>query len=137
MPGPSPGAGQLPVQAPAEPERGLARNRTQVLIDFEPNVHLNKAYISAAQEDTAETERLVRTWFRGAVRDLAQRLNLRHHACRALGMAAAAAAAVECLRSAFEEPSWAHPFIEPFLPYYDSIRNHSQYVEFLAELPRG
>ncbi len=129
--------GQLPVQAPAEPERRLARNRAQEVNYFEPNVYLAEAYISAAQGETAETERLVRTWFRGAVRDLAQRLNLRHNVCRALGMAAAASAAVECLRSAFEEPSWAHPFIEPFLPYYDSIRNDSQYVEFLAELARG
>jgi len=129
--------GQLPVQAPAEPERRLARNRAQEVNYFEPNVYLAEAYISAAQGETAETERLVRTWFRGAVRDLAQRLNLRHNVCRALGMAAAASAAVECLRSAFEEPSWAHPFIEPFLPYYDSIRNDSQYVEFMAELARG
>jgi len=129
--------GQLPVQAPAEPERRLARNRAQEVNYFEPNIYLAEAYISAAQGETAETERLVRTWFRGAVRDLAQRLNLRHNVCRALGMAAAASAAVECLRSAFEEPSWAHPFIEPFLPYYDSIRNDSQYVEFMAELARG
>lgn len=130
-------AGRLPVHAPAEPERRLARNRAQGLIEFEPNVYLAKAYISAAHGNTAETERLVRTWFRGSVRDLAQRLNLRHHTCRALGMAAAASAAVECLRSAFEEPGWAHPFIEPFLPYYDSIRNDSLFVELLAELQRS
>lgn len=52
-------------------------------------------------------------------------------------MATAASAALDCLRSEFEEPSWAHPFIEPFLPFYDSIRNDPQYVELLAELPRG
>ena len=130
-------AGRPPVQAPAEPERKLARKRAQGLIEFEPNVYLARAYISAAHGNTAETERLVRAWFRGSVRDLAQRLNLRHHTCRALGMAAAASAAVECLRSAFEEPGWAHPFIEPFLPYYDSIRNDSLFVELLAELQRS
>lgn len=129
--------GPIPVEKSAVVKRTLERVRAHGLIDFEPNVHLAKAYISAAQGDIPETERLVRTWFRGAVRDLAQRLNLRHQACRALGMAAAASAAVECLRSAFEEPSWAHPFIEPFLPYYDAIRNDSRYIALLAELPRG
>ena len=128
---------RLPVQAPAEPERRQARNRAQGLIEFEPNVYLARAYISAARGNIPETERLVRTWFRGSVRDLAQRLNLRHHTCRALGMAAAASAAIECLRSAFEEPGWAHPFIEPFLPYYDSIRNDSLFVELLADLQRS
>ena len=130
-------AGQLPVKAPAEPERRLARNRAQGLIEFEPNVYLARAYSSAAEGDTSETERLVRTWFREVTQDLAERLNLRHHACRALGMAAAASAAVECLRSALVEPSQAHPFIEPFLPYYDAIRNDSMYLGFLSELRRG
>ena len=130
-------AGQLSVQAPAEPERRLARNRAQALIEFEPNVYLARAYSSAAEGDAPETERLVRTWFREATQDLAERLILRHHACRALGVAAAASAAVECLRSAFEEPSRAHPFIEPFLPYYDAIRNDSMYLGFLSELRRG
>jgi hypothetical protein len=121
------------LEEPAEPER----NRAPGFLDFEPNGYLYQAYISAAEGDTPESERLVRTWFREAVRDLAERLILRHHACRALGMAAAASTAVECLRSAFEEPSPADPFIEPFLPYYDSIRNDSRFVEFLAELQRS
>jgi hypothetical protein len=59
---------------------------------------------------------------------------LQHHACRALAMAAAASAAVECLRSGLVEPSQVIPFIEPFLPYYDSLRNDPGFVEFVAEI---
>jgi len=76
----------------------------------------------------------VRAWLREATRDLAELTVLRHHACRALGLAGAASAAVECLRSGLAEPSQVMPFIEPFLPYYDSLRNDPVFVEFLAEI---
>jgi TolB-like protein/DNA-binding winged helix-turn-helix (wHTH) protein/Flp pilus assembly protein TadD len=101
---------------------------------FETPKYLAMAYLTAAEGDTAETERLVRTWMREATRDRAELALLRHHACRALGMAAAAAAAVECLRSGLVEPSQVTPFIEPFLPYYDSLRSDPGFVEFLAEI---
>jgi hypothetical protein len=54
-------------------------------------------------------------------------------ACQVLGMAGAASAAVDCLRKAFAEPSNAHPFFEPYLPYYDSIREDPAFTELLAE----
>ena len=47
---------------------------------------------------------------------------------------AAVTATLECLRSALEEPSRVIPFIEPFLPYYDSIREDPRFVEFVAKL---
>ena len=123
------GAGLIQIESRSKLEREL--------FDFKPNAYLARAYISAAEGDAPETKRLVRTWFRAAMQDLAERLILRHHACRALGMAAATSAAVECLRSALVESSQVHPFIEPFLPYYDAIRNDSLYLEFLSELRRG
>lgn len=105
--------------------------------EAEPNADLVMAYLSAVKGDPAETERRVRAWFRGATRDLAEKLAQRHHACRALGLAAAARAAIECLEAGLAEPSQVHPFIEPLLPYYDSIRDEQTYVDFLAGLPGG
>jgi hypothetical protein len=49
-------------------------------------------------------------------------------------MAAAVSAAVECVRSGLSELSFVMPFVEPFLPYYDSMRNDPGFVEFLAEI---
>jgi hypothetical protein len=93
---------------------------------------LAMAYVTAAEGDTAETERLVRAWFRIAPGDLATMVSDRPHACRALGMAAAVAAAIECLEEGFVEPSLMAPFVEPFLPYYDPIRSDPAYVRFMA-----
>ena len=45
-----------------------------------------------------------------------------------------ATATVECIQSSLTEPSYEIPFIEPYLPYYDSIREEPEFVEFLAEL---
>jgi hypothetical protein len=56
------------------------------------------------------------------------------NACQTLGMAGAAAAAVDCLRKAFAEPSNAHPFLEPYLPYYDPIRDDPAFIDLLAEI---
>ena len=92
------------------------------------------AFVTGAEGNTEETERLVRIWLREATRDLAELAGRRHYACRALGMDAAVSAAVECVRSGLAEPSFVMPFVEPFLPYYDSIRNDPEFVEFLAEI---
>lgn len=101
---------------------------------FAANSYLDSALIAAARGSTAEAERLVRTWFRDAAQDLAELANMRHYACRALGMAAAVFAALDCLRSGLASTSRVHPFIEPFLPYYDSMREDPRFVELLAEL---
>ena len=48
-------------------------------------------------------------------------------------MAGATAEAVRCIREAIAEASELRPFVEPFSPYYDSIRNEPEFVELLAE----
>jgi len=98
---------------------------------------LEKALLAAAAGDSAEAERLVRNWRRAATKDLAERGNLLHYACRILGMAEAAAAAVECIREGLEEPSYVTPFIEPFLPYYDAIRDEPVFQQLLADIQDG
>ena len=103
---------------------------------LQSNHQLSMAFIAAFEGDTIETERRARAWLREASQDLAELATLRHHACRALGLAGAIPATVECLRSGLAEPSLVMPFLEPFLPYYDSIRDDPGFVALLAELER-
>jgi tetratricopeptide (TPR) repeat protein len=97
-------------------------------------VNLDMALVTAAEGNTGETERLVRRWRRGAAQDLAELAYRRHDSCRTLGMAGATAAAVECIRTALAEPSFAAPFLEAFMPYYDSMRDEPEFVALLADL---
>lgn len=92
------------------------------------------AYLAAAEGNTEETERLIRVWQRTVAEDLADLNNLHHYTCRALGMAAATGAAVDCIRSGLAMPSLVIPFIEPYLPYYDSIRDRPEFRNLLAEI---
>jgi TolB-like protein/DNA-binding winged helix-turn-helix (wHTH) protein len=105
--------------------------------EYGSSAYLAMGLVAAAEGDAPATERLVRAWFREANKDLAELVIQRHYACRALGMAAAVDAAVECLRSALSEPSQAMPFIEPFLPYYDAMRDDARFVALLAEIERS
>ncbi len=102
------------------------------LIDME--YLLIMAFLSAAEGNTQETEHLIRAWQRAATEDLATLANLRHYSCRALGMAAATTAAVQCIRTGLVEPSLVMPFMEPYLPYYDLIRDEPEFVGLLADI---
>jgi len=98
------------------------------------NANLDMAVVTAAEGNTEETELLIRRWRRGVTEDLTDLAYIRHRACRMLGMARATAAAVECIRTGLAEPSFIMPFMEPFLPYYDSMRDEPEFVELLAEI---
>ncbi len=98
------------------------------------NQNLTEAFVNAAEGNRQETERLVRVWMRLASEDLAELANMRHFSCRALGMAGATVAATECIRISLVEPSAVMPFVEPFLPYYDSIRDQAEFVDLLTEI---
>ncbi|NHA13954.1 winged helix-turn-helix domain-containing protein [Thioalkalivibrio sp. XN279] len=121
----------------AETRARLQAGQDTGLGGFSGNAYLARALLAAAEGRKDESERLTRTWLRAANDDLAELVMQRHYACRALGMAAAVAAAVDCLRAAFVEPSQAMPFIEPFLPYYDSMRDDAQFIALLADFERG
>jgi hypothetical protein len=112
----------------------LERQRDLEARYFDTNRYLAMAFIAALEGNTAETERLVRVWLREATQDLTELAMLRHYACRALGLAAATSAAVECIRSGLAEPSLVMPFVEPYLPYYDSMRDQPAFVDLLTEV---
>ena len=95
---------------------------------------LGMALLTALEGDTKETERLIRRWNREGASDWPDRTFYRDLTCQILGMAGAAEAAVTCLRTGLSEPSRVMPFLEPYLPYYDSIRDEAVFVELLAEL---
>jgi len=92
------------------------------------------ALLTAVEGNTEETEILIRRWRRGAVNDKTEVAAVHHETCRMLGMAHATTSAIECIRTGLVEPSAVIPFIEPFLPYYDSMRDEPEFVELLAEI---
>jgi hypothetical protein len=54
--------------------------------------------------------------------------------CQTLGLTGAAAETVQCLREALSKPSSVMPYMEPRLPYYDSIRESPEFQMLVAEL---
>ena len=43
-------------------------------------------------------------------------------------------AVVDCIRTGLVRPSYVTPYLEPFLSYYDSIRDEPEFVELLGEI---
>jgi TolB-like protein len=95
------------------------------------------ALLTAAEGKTEETELLIRRWRRDAVDDKTEIAAFHHFTCRNLGIAHATTSAVECIRTGLVEPSDVIPFIEPFLPYYDSMRDEPEFVELLGAIEAG
>ena len=100
----------------------------------DPSKMLSTALVSAAEGNRKETERMIRRWLRLVETDWPPRVYRRNFACQILGMAGATEAAVECIRIGLAEPSAVMPFMEPYLPYYDSIRDEPAFVDLIAEL---
>jgi hypothetical protein len=92
------------------------------------------AMLAGIQGNVDESERLINLWLGPEQFDWADRNELRHEACRALGMIGATQATVKCIQDGLEEPSHVHPFLEPYLPFYDTIRDQPEFLEMLAEI---
>ncbi|MEQ8516486.1 MAG: winged helix-turn-helix domain-containing protein [Chromatocurvus sp.] len=118
----------------AETQARLEREREAGIFQPDFNFYLAMATVTAARGSTEDTEQLVRTWRRKARQDIAELISQRHYACRVLALAGAVSATLECLRSGLAEPSRIMPFLEPLLPYYDSMREDPRFVEFLTGL---
>lgn len=91
------------------------------------------ALIDAAEGKTEEAEKNIQRYLPEARQDMADYSLFAAETCEVLGMAGATTAAVDCLREAYSKPSNVHSFFEPFLPYYDSIRDEPAFVQLLAE----
>ena len=121
--------------------QGLPHWQAQLASDMDSSsrLTLNKSYIDSAllagiQGKNAEAEQSIQDFFQLKPFDWADRIMLRSYACRVLGMIAATQAAVQCIRDGLNEPSYINPFFEPYLPFYDSIRNEPEFIAMLAEI---
>ncbi|MEE4145211.1 MAG: winged helix-turn-helix domain-containing protein [Halieaceae bacterium] len=96
--------------------------------------YLALAMLAGIRGKNDESETLVRRWNLQEPVDWAERSNSIHEACRVLGMIGAADAAVQCIRTGLDEASRVAPFFEPYLPFYDPIREEAAFVGLLAEI---
>jgi len=95
---------------------------------------LTLALIAAVDGDATGAEQFIRQYYRGAGRDWTDRAWNRDLTCQLLGLAGAADATVQCLRDGLKEPSRVLPFLEPKLPYYDSIRDEPAFIALVEEM---
>jgi TolB-like protein len=97
-------------------------------------VLLGEALLATYAGEREKVEQLVRRWYREGAQDWAERIGQADLTCQILAMAGAAEAAVECLRTALANPSYVTPFLEPYMSFYDGIREEPAFVELVAEL---
>ncbi len=119
----------------ADARSSIEKNRGSGNEYVQATLGVNLALVAAVEGNTAETEQLIRRWRRVVAADyFTEFAAFLHETCRILGIAKATAAAVECIRTGLAQPSYVAPFMEPFLPYYDSMRDEPEFTELLAEL---
>jgi hypothetical protein len=113
----------------------LEKNQSSGNEYIQATIAVDLALVAAVEGNTVETEQLIRRWRRVVAADYFTELAaFLHETCRILGIAKATAAAVECIRTGLAQPSYVAPFMEPFLPYYDSMRDEPEFAELLEEL---
>lgn len=103
-------------------------------IHYVSHIYIDEAMLAGITGDAEEAERLIQRFFRQQPVDLADQMRYWHEACQILGMIGATDAAVTCIREGLEQPSLVMPFLEPYLPYYDSIRDQQAFIELLSEI---
>ncbi len=96
--------------------------------------YIGLATLSGIDGSNNESMQYIQQWYRDKPIDWANRMVFRHETCRVLGMIEATAATVKCIRDALLQASFMHPFLEPYLPFYDSIRNEPEFIEMLSEI---
>jgi len=99
----------------------------------------DKSYVVAAmlagmQGHADESENWIHQIHRKRPIDWSERAPERPHYCRVLGMIGAVQATIDCIRDGLEEPSAILPFFEPYLPFYDSLRDQPEFMQMLIEI---
>jgi tetratricopeptide (TPR) repeat protein len=151
---PKPGAADREMQGPSDRRRLLTDWLTNTAVDpsqFSRPWQLEAQADGESGKDTGrdlldaamragnqgrpdEAEQLIEAFFSPASLDWALRIGNRHIACRVLAMIEATSATVTCLRDGLTEPSGVVPFYEPYLPFYDRVRDSPEFIRMLAEI---
>lgn len=92
------------------------------------------ALLAFFRGDQSEAIALLERWERVTLNDWAQRIEFREAVCGSYGIMAMATEAVACLRRGFEEPSRLIPWMTPYMPEYDPVRESPEFQALLAEL---
>ncbi|MFK7956928.1 MAG: hypothetical protein AB8B96_12620 [Lysobacterales bacterium] len=95
---------------------------------------LDRTILNAAVGNAERTEQLIQKVLRDAAHDNTLLMSLRPDVCQGLGMSGAKAATVDCLRAAMTRPSGALSYLEPLMPYYDSVRQSPEFAELMDEV---
>ena len=95
------------------------------------------ALLSGIHGNNNESMQYVQQWYRHKPIDWANRMVFGHEICRVLGLIEATTATVKCIRDGFEQASFMHPFLEPYLPFYDSMRDEPEFIEMLNHIDAG
>lgn len=96
--------------------------------------YIGAAALSGIQGDTTYAVRQIDQWYRHRPIDWANYSQWNHHACRILGMVAATDAAVQCIKKGLKQATLIMAFWEPYLPFYDPIRDQPQFIAMLTEI---
>ncbi len=96
--------------------------------------YLVSAMLAGVQGKTDEAVQAIERWSQRDPVDWAERANTRQEACRVLGMIGATHEAVKCIQMGLQEASWVMPFFEPYLPFYDSMREDAGFVKMLDDI---
>ena len=92
------------------------------------------AMLAAFGGDQAEAVALLKRWEAVSKEDWTQRISFREMVCGIYGMMAMPAEAVACLRMGFKEPSLAVPWMTPYSPEYDAVRESPEFRALIAEI---
>lgn len=107
---------------------------TEKLAAQDVSLNIDLALPAALEGDVEKSVRLVNRWRQNAEsEDATGYIHVMPYACRTLAIANAVAETVDCLRRGFTEPSYMKSFIEPYLPYYDPIRESPEFQALFAE----
>lgn len=114
----------------ARVNKGLADNSQ----GLNTGIYLDAAIITGIKGQNEKARDMIDLYFNKLPIDLTEIMMRRHHACKVLGMISEVELAVECLNKAFEQPSRASRFLEPYMPFYDSIRSSTAFKKLLSNV---
>jgi len=95
------------------------------------------ALVHAVQGDQQASLKAYRRWKNLAAADPTHGMLDGATTCWTLGIAGATTEATKCLRTYFLKPSYAMPFMDPYLPFFDSMRDDPQFLELMSEVEAG